>query len=182
MTFKSSYKSIFCNLFYNFFFIYIKISKNLSAKYYQENKKRLQKKHLKETKLFLNKKKKKSNIMVVNVTKISQKMKNKSLLSIEKNIVKWKKYILSKESILIWKMLLLYNGKYKKRFPFVLMLEKFSLNKQRNVCEGAIFWKYFLKDIFWRRIFFKKYFLKCISWGSNLLKKFFEMYFLRETF
>ena len=41
------------------------MSKNISAKYYQESKK--------------------SNNMVVNVTKISQKMKNKSL-SIEKNI------------------------------------------------------------------------------------------------
>ena len=28
-------------IFKNFFFIYIKISKNLSAKYYQENKERL---------------------------------------------------------------------------------------------------------------------------------------------
>ena len=32
-------------------------------------------------------KKKKSNNMVVNVTKISGKMKNKSLLSTEKNII-----------------------------------------------------------------------------------------------
>ena len=32
------------------------------------------------------KKKKKNDNMVVNVTKISKKMKNKSLLSIEKNI------------------------------------------------------------------------------------------------
>ena len=30
----------------NFFFIYIKINKTLSAKYYQENKERLQKKAL----------------------------------------------------------------------------------------------------------------------------------------
>ena len=40
---------IFYKLFYNFlyfFFIYIKISKNFSAKYYQENKERLQKKKL----------------------------------------------------------------------------------------------------------------------------------------
>ena len=47
------------------------MSKKLSAKYYQENKKRLQK----------------SDNMDLNVTKISQKMKNKSLLSIEKNII-----------------------------------------------------------------------------------------------
>ena len=59
------------------------MSKNLSAKYYQENKERLQKKLVKDIKVFL-KMKKKSDNMVVNVTKISQKMKNKGLLIIEK--------------------------------------------------------------------------------------------------
>ena len=61
--------------------------KTLSGKYYQENKERRQKKLVKDIKNFLKKKKKKSNNMVVNVTKIYQKMKNKSLLSIEKNII-----------------------------------------------------------------------------------------------
>ena len=55
--FKSSNKYIFYNFFYKsffyfffifyflfFFFIYMKMSKNLLAKYYQENKERLQKK------------------------------------------------------------------------------------------------------------------------------------------
>ena len=70
-----------------FFFMYIKMSKRLSAKYYQENKERLQKNLVKDIKMFLKKKKKKSGNMVVNVTKISQKMKNKSLLSIQKNII-----------------------------------------------------------------------------------------------
>ena len=60
--------------------------KNLSAKYYQENKERLQKKKLvKNIKIFRRKKKKKSSNMVVNVTKVSQKVKKKSLPSIEKN-------------------------------------------------------------------------------------------------
>ena len=63
------------------------MSKTFSAKYYQENKERLQKKLVKDIKSFLKKKKKKSDNMVVNVTKISIKMKNKSLLSIEKNII-----------------------------------------------------------------------------------------------
>ena len=62
------------------------MSKNLSAKYYQENKERPQKKLVKNIKIFLKKKKLKSNSMIVNVIKISQKMKNKSLLSIEKNV------------------------------------------------------------------------------------------------
>ena len=41
-----------------FFFIYIKTPKNLSAKYYQGNKKRLQIKLVKDIKIFLKKKKK----------------------------------------------------------------------------------------------------------------------------
>ena len=63
------------------------MSKTLSAKYYQENKERLQKKLAKDIKIFLKKKREKSGKMVVNVTKISQKMKNKGLLSIEKYIM-----------------------------------------------------------------------------------------------
>ena len=47
------------------------MSKILLAKYYQENKK----------------KKKKSDNMFLKVTNISQKIKNKSLLSTEKNIL-----------------------------------------------------------------------------------------------
>ena len=62
--------------------------KTLSAKYYQENKERLQKMLVKDIQIFL-KKKKKQNIEV-NVTKI-KKVKNKSLLSIEKNIIEREK-------------------------------------------------------------------------------------------
>ena len=58
------------------------MSKNLSAKYCQENKERQRKKLVKVIKIFLKKKKLKSNNMIVNVIK----MKNTSLLSIEKNI------------------------------------------------------------------------------------------------
>ena len=61
--------------------------KNSSVKYYQDNKERLQKKLVKDIKVFLKKKKKKNN-MVVKDEKISQKIKNKSWLSIEKNIIK----------------------------------------------------------------------------------------------
>ena len=67
------------------------MSEDSAAKYYQNNKERLQKKLVKDIKVFLRKKNKKSNNAVVNYTKISQKMKNKSLLSIEKNIIKSKK-------------------------------------------------------------------------------------------
>ena len=42
---------------------------------------------MKDIKIFLKKKKKKQQYMVVNATKICQKMKNKSLFSIEKNII-----------------------------------------------------------------------------------------------
>ena len=47
------------------------MSKNLSAKYYQENKEDYSRKLVKYMKIFLKKKKKKSNNMVVNFTKIS---------------------------------------------------------------------------------------------------------------
>ena len=46
---------------------------------------------MKYIKIFLRKKKKKNDNMVVSVTKISQKVENKSLLSIEKNILEQKK-------------------------------------------------------------------------------------------
>ena len=45
------------------------MSKNLSAKYYQENKERLQKKACEVIKIFLIKSKKKNDNMVVNVKK-----------------------------------------------------------------------------------------------------------------
>ena len=50
-----------------FFFIYIKRSRNLSAKYNQENKERLQKSLVKAIKIVLKKKKEKSGNMVVKV-------------------------------------------------------------------------------------------------------------------
>ena len=58
------------------------MSKTLSAKYYQDNKERLQERESFKRYQNLSKEERKSN-MVVNVTKISQKMKNKSLLSVE---------------------------------------------------------------------------------------------------
>ena len=64
------------------------MAKYSSAKFYQNNEERLQKKLMTDIKVFLRKKKKKSNNMVLNDTKLYQKMKNKSLLSIEKNIIK----------------------------------------------------------------------------------------------
>ena len=61
--------------------------KKSTANYYRENKERLKKKLVKDIKIFLRKKKNKSNDVVANVTKISQKMKSKYLLSIEKNLI-----------------------------------------------------------------------------------------------
>ena len=62
------------------------MSENLSAKYYQENKEKLQKKARGRCQIQRSKRKR-SNNMVVNVTKISQKMKKINWLSIEKNII-----------------------------------------------------------------------------------------------
>ena len=63
------------------------MSKSLSAKYYQENKERLQKNLVKDVKIRLKRKEKRSNNVVVNVIKIFQKMKNKSLLNIKESII-----------------------------------------------------------------------------------------------
>ena len=62
------------------------MSKSSSAKYYQENRKRVQKKAPERYQYLSKEEKEKSDNMVMNVTKIFQKMKNKTLLSIEKNI------------------------------------------------------------------------------------------------
>ena len=69
---------------------------NSSAKFYQDNKERLQEKLAKDIKVFLKKKMGKSNKMIVNDTKIYQKMKNKSLL----NIVKYT-YLKMKPKVLL---------------------------------------------------------------------------------
>ena len=51
------------------------MSKNLSAKYYHENRERLQKKAPEKYQSFSKEKKEKSNNIVVNLTKIFQKIK-----------------------------------------------------------------------------------------------------------
>ena len=59
--------------------------KTLPAKYYQKQTKTT-KKLMNDIKIFL--KKKKTDNIVLNVTKISRKMKSKSLLCLERNIIK----------------------------------------------------------------------------------------------
>ena len=49
----------FYRFVYKSFYIYIKMSKNLSAKYYQEKKEKIQKKLVKDMKVFVKKKRKK---------------------------------------------------------------------------------------------------------------------------
>ena len=67
----------------------MEISKDSSAKHYEDNKERLKKRLVKEIKVFLRKKKKKrSDNMVMSDIKIYQKIKNKSWLNIEENITK----------------------------------------------------------------------------------------------
>ena len=70
--------------------------KTLSAKYYQKNKENLQQKAHKR---YLNNKKKKSDNVVVKVTKISQKMKNRNLFRIEKNIIEQEKTLYSYKKV-----------------------------------------------------------------------------------
>ena len=59
------------------------MSKNLSAKYCQENKERLQKTAREIYQNLFKEEKEKSINMVVNITKTSKNMENKSLLSKE---------------------------------------------------------------------------------------------------
>ena len=61
--------------------------KNLSAKYYQENKERLQKKLVTDIEIFLRNKMNKSSNIVVIFTKIFQKMKRKKLVEYAKIII-----------------------------------------------------------------------------------------------
>ena len=67
------------------------MSKNLSAKYYQQIKERLQKKACEKYQNLSKEEKEKKDNIVVNVTKISQKMKKTNWLSIEKNIIEREK-------------------------------------------------------------------------------------------
>ena len=71
-----------------FFSKYIKISKDLSIKSYRDNKERLQKKLRERYQSLSKEEKEKSYKMIVNNTKIYQKMKSKSWLSIARNIIK----------------------------------------------------------------------------------------------
>ena len=59
-----------------------------SAKYYQNNLERLQKKARERYQSLSKKEKEESNNMLLNDSKIYQEMKNKSLLSIERNLIK----------------------------------------------------------------------------------------------
>ena len=74
------------------------MSKNLPSKYYQENKERLNaqlnRAREKYQQFSKEKKIKKSDNMVVNVTKIPQKMKNRSLWSIEKILKNERKHFI----------------------------------------------------------------------------------------
>ena len=64
------------------------MSKDSSAKYYQNTKERLQKKTRERCQSLSKEKKQKCNNMVVNDTKTYLNRKKKSLLSIEKNVTK----------------------------------------------------------------------------------------------
>ena len=94
------------------------MSKTLSAKFYQENKPTLQKKLAKDIKIFVKRKQKKNNNMVMNVTKTYRKMKNKSLLIIEKILQNEKKRFIIKCNDL------------ENSFEAINVLQKAYLNKK----------------------------------------------------
>ena len=83
------------------FFTYIRISKDSSAKYYQNNKEKLQKKFVKDIKVFLKKKKKKSDNVREWYNNLPED-ENKSLLSIKKHYEMIKNALLKlKETIIL---------------------------------------------------------------------------------
>ena len=71
----------------NIFFIYTKCLKIYYLNIIKKIKKDCKKKARKRYQNLSKEEKEKNNNVVVNVTKISQKVKNKSLLSIERNII-----------------------------------------------------------------------------------------------
>ena len=71
-------------------FLYIKMFREASVRYYLKNKEQIQRILVKHIKIFLKKKKREGENKVMNGTKISQKMKNKCQLSIEKDNMKCK--------------------------------------------------------------------------------------------
>ena len=102
------------------------MSKNLSAKYHQENKEILQKQAYERYQNHSKVEKEKKRLYGPKRYKISQKMKKINWLSIEKNIIELEKTLYYSYQ----KILLLYNGKYEKLFSFEFIFEKVSLNKQ----------------------------------------------------
>ena len=109
-----------------FFFTCIRMSENWSDKYYQDNKERLQKKLVKDTKVFLKRKKKKCDNIDVNYTKISQKMKNKSWLSIEKNIINEKTFYFNYRKLLSLRKIVFFL-RVSMFFLFLFLIKKLFL-------------------------------------------------------
>ena len=128
--------------------------------------------------------------LLVDVAKISRKMRKINWFNIEKTIIEWKKnlYYNYKKAFQFKKALLLIRESIRNLFWFLLMLKKFSLNKQKlwNFWSSGFatwFWrsnvlKYiFLGSNFLQKVLkciFKRKFLKKKFWGSNFWNELFE--------
>ena len=100
--YKIGFKYFLCLLI--FFITFVSYTK-MSAKYYQNNKERLRKNAPKNFKSISKQKKEKCNNMALNNTKIYPKMKDKNLLSIEKN-KNWEKMpYCNYKKLLFWKLM-----------------------------------------------------------------------------
>ena len=150
----------FIDCFYKFFFTYTKMSKNQSAKYYQDNKERL---HKKLVKVFLKKKNKKSSNMVVNNLKIYQK---------RQKLVEYRKkcYKMRKTSYHNW----------KKLFLFEKIV--FFLDREKSVYWVNIFWKenssfrLAQKEIYSSIVIlgYEKFFILCLISSHHKLQEIFS--------
>ena len=163
----------FLNLPINPFFVkYVKTSKNLLAKYYQEDYQDCKKKLVKDIKIFLKKKEKKGDNMVVNVTRNSHEkfsIFRRSLLKCKGNFfnlrgtdfhfLKHKKY-------------------FQSDFVFIFWARKVRSSNKRSFLKMLYFPNY-KKNFFWENI---RKFFKLLRLGSFIprnIRNFFIAGFFR---
>ena len=124
-------------IFFLYIFTYIKMSENLSAKYYQNSKERLQKKLLKDIKVFLIKKKEKRDNMVVIDTKYFPEDEKQNLRECRRKYYKIRKTCL----IIIKETIILKSNELKKqniRMFYKINFEVINLLQKANSNENIL--------------------------------------------
>ena len=112
--------------------------------------------------------------MVVNVTKNSQKMKNKSLLIIEKFIIEWQKMLYFNYKKVFWfrKFCFSINQSIRNFFLLCLCLKSSLLTNKKFKSKYQKFLVFRLCNFLLEVLeVVQKIFLECIFWGNDLLKE-----------